>query len=166
MRLESRRSEMILPRTDSVRAQGRGREPGCATARQVLRELYPCLEWHHLDASSRCSATRAHVRAALVALTLGVALLRQWTWTIILAIVAVIAAEMINTVAEAIVDLVTETYHLLAKIAKDVAAGAVLWSAIGAVVVGIVIFGPHLLFLLTHFLSIRRFPLSPAAVAV
>jgi diacylglycerol kinase len=41
-------------------------------------------------------------------------------------------------------------YHPLAKIAKDVAAGAVLWSAIGAVAVGIVIFGPHLLSLLTH----------------
>ncbi len=95
---------------------------------------------------------RVHVALALVALTLGVALhLSAMEFAvIILAIVAVIAAEMINTVAEAIVDLVTDTYHPLAKIAKDVAAGAVLWSAIGAVVVGIVIFGPHLLSLLTH----------------
>ena len=95
---------------------------------------------------------RVHVALALVALTLGVALhLSAMEFAvIILAIVAVIAAEMINTVAEAIVDLVTDTYHPLAKIAKDVAAGAVLWSAIGAVAVGIVIFGPHLLSLLTH----------------
>jgi diacylglycerol kinase len=95
---------------------------------------------------------RVHVALALVALTLGVALhLSAMEFAvIILAIVAVIAAEMINTVAEAIVDLVTDTYHPLAKIAKDVAAGAVLWSAICAVAVGIVIFGPHLLSLLTH----------------
>ena len=95
---------------------------------------------------------RVHVAIALVALTLGVALhLSAMEFAvIILAIVAVIAAEMINTVAEAIVDLVTDTYHPLAKIAKDVAAGAVLWSSIGAVAVGIVIFGPHLLALLTH----------------
>jgi diacylglycerol kinase len=95
---------------------------------------------------------RVHVALALVALTLGVALhLSAMEFAvIILAIVAVIAAEMINTVAEAIVDLVTDTYHPLAKVAKDVAAGAVLWSAIGAVAVGIVIFGPHLLSLLAH----------------
>jgi diacylglycerol kinase len=95
---------------------------------------------------------RVHVALALVALTLGVALhLSAMEFAvIILAIVAVIAAEMINTVAESIVDLVTDTYHPLAKIAKDVAAGAVLWSSIGAVAVGIVIFGPHLLALLTH----------------
>jgi diacylglycerol kinase len=94
---------------------------------------------------------RVHVALALVALTLGVALhLSAMEFAvIILAIVAVIGAELINTVAEAIVDLVTDTYHPLAKIAKDVAAGAVLWSAIGAVAVGIVIFGPHLLSLLS-----------------
>ncbi len=39
---------------------------------------------------------------------------------------AVTSLEMINTVVEAVVDLVTEEYHPLAKIAKDVAAGAVL----------------------------------------
>src|SRR6185437_2161101 len=79
---------------------------------------------------------RVHVALALVALTLGVALhLSAMEFAVII----------LAIVAEAIVDLVTETYHPLAKIAKDVAAGAVLWSAIGAVVVGIVIFGPHLL---------------------
>src|SRR4029078_13536019 len=68
---------------------------------------------------------RLHVALALVALTLGVALhLSAMEFAvIILAIVDVIAAEMINTVAESIVDLVTDTYHPLAKIAKDVAAG-------------------------------------------
>ncbi len=98
---------------------------------------------------------RVHLAAALGAITLGVALRLSPVEfaAILLAIVAVVAAELINTVAEAIVDLVTDTYHPLAKVAKDVGAGAVLWSAIGAVAVGIVIFGPHLLSLfmqLTH----------------
>ena len=52
----------------------------------------------------------------------------------------VFMAEMINTAVEAVVDLVTEKYHELAKIAKDVAAGAVLIAAINALVVAYLIF--------------------------
>jgi diacylglycerol kinase len=47
-------------------------------------------------------------------------------------------------VAEAAVDLATAEYHPLAKIAKDVAAGAVLLTAITAVIVGLLILGPPL----------------------
>ena len=57
----------------------------------------------------------------------------------------VMAAEMVNTVVEAAVDLASPGYHPLAKVAKDVAAGAVLLTAIGAVVIGVCIFLPHLL---------------------
>ncbi len=60
-------------------------------------------------------------------------------------IVLVIAFEMLNTVVEAIVDLVSVDYHPLAKIAKDVAAGSVLVVAIGAACVGILVLGPHML---------------------
>jgi diacylglycerol kinase (ATP) len=42
---------------------------------------------------------------------------------------------MVNTMVEALVDLVTQQYQPLAKVAKDVAAGVVLLSAIGSVVV-------------------------------
>ncbi len=52
----------------------------------------------------------------------------------------VLVAEMINTAVEAVVDLVTETYHPLAKTAKDIAAGAVLVTAVNALVVGFLIF--------------------------
>jgi diacylglycerol kinase len=66
-------------------------------------------------------------------------------WAIIaLTIGLVLAAESFNTVAELTVDLATTEYHLLAKIAKDVAAGAVLLMAIIAVVVGLLILGPPL----------------------
>lgn len=61
-----------------------------------------------------------------------------------LTISLVLFAELINTAIEAVVDLVTEEYHPLAKIAKDVAAGAVLITAGLAVLVGISIFFPYL----------------------
>jgi diacylglycerol kinase (ATP) len=63
---------------------------------------------------------------------------------ILLTSAGVLVAEMINTVVEATVDLATREYDPLARVAKDVAAGAVLLSAIIAVGVGIVIFGSHL----------------------
>lgn len=52
----------------------------------------------------------------------------------------VIAAEMINTAIEALVNLQTASYDALARIAKDVAAGAVLVLAVSALVVGGIIF--------------------------
>lgn len=56
------------------------------------------------------------------------------------AISMVIISEMFNTAIEAAVDLATDKYHPLARIAKNVAAGAVLISTINAVVVGYFIF--------------------------
>lgn len=52
----------------------------------------------------------------------------------------VFLAEMLNTAVEAVVDLVTEKYHELAKVAKNVAAGAVLIAALNALVVGYLVF--------------------------
>ena len=67
-------------------------------------------------------------------------------WAVLAAtVVLVLAAEMTNTMVEALVDLVTVEYHPLAKVAKDVAAGIVLLTAIGSVVVGLFIFLPKLL---------------------
>ena len=51
-------------------------------------------------------------------------------------ITMVITAEMINTAIEAVVDLNTNFYHPLSKVAKNTAAGAVLITAINAVLVG------------------------------
>jgi diacylglycerol kinase (ATP) len=56
-----------------------------------------------------------------------------WKWAaLIVAVVSVLSAEMLNTALEAVVDLASPDYHELAKRAKDVAAGAVLVSVIGA----------------------------------
>ena len=60
----------------------------------------------------------------------------------------VISLELVNTAVEAVVDLVTEERKPLAKIAKDTAAGAVLFTAIMAVIIGGIIFIPHFIALL------------------
>ena len=56
----------------------------------------------------------------------------------------ILSLELVNTAIEAVVDLVTEERKSLAKIAKDTAAGAVLVSAIMAIVIGLIIFVPKL----------------------
>jgi diacylglycerol kinase (ATP) len=56
----------------------------------------------------------------------------------------VLFAEMINTSIELLVDLVSPEYHTLAKLAKDVAAGAVLLAAIGAAVMGYIILSSYI----------------------
>ncbi len=93
---------------------------------------------------------RVHLGLGVVAAGLGLWLgLNSTEWAVLLVIMALVyCLEMINTVAEAVVDLVTEEYHPLAKIAKDVAAGAVLVAAFFAVGVGVLLFGPRLVALL------------------
>lgn len=71
---------------------------------------------------------------------------------IFVAITGVFIAEMFNTVIEICVDLASPTYHPLAKIAKDVAAGAVLLNAILSVIIGLLVLGPHLWSFLRHYL--------------
>ena len=70
----------------------------------------------------------------------------KYEWAILaLTIGLVISCELINTSIEAAVDLVTEEYHPLAKVAKDTSAAAVFIFAIVAVIVGIIIFLPKII---------------------
>ena len=62
------------------------------------------------------------------------------TLILFITIALVIVAEMINTSIEAAIDLITDKYHELAKIAKNVAAGAVLISAVNSIIVAYIIF--------------------------
>src|SRR5512143_3361085 len=71
----------------------------------------------------------------------------EWALLVVL-ISVVLSAELFNTALEATLDRVSIEEHPLAKIGKDVAAGAVLITAIGAVIVGLLIFGPRLLTLI------------------
>jgi diacylglycerol kinase len=60
-------------------------------------------------------------------------------------ILLVILSEMINTSIEEMVNLITNEHRKEAKIAKDVGAGMILVSALGAAVIGIIIFTPYIL---------------------
>jgi diacylglycerol kinase len=82
---------------------------------------------------------RIHLTAAFYALSLGVFLKVDGARLalLLLTIATVLFAEMLNTAMEALVDLMSAQQHPLAKIAKDVAAGAVLVLAAASVVVGI-----------------------------
>lgn len=70
-------------------------------------------------------------------------------WLIILVCaMLVLVLEMINTAIEFLCDIVTKDLHPLIKIIKDVAAGAVLISAAGSAIVGLIIFLPKIFALL------------------
>lgn len=89
---------------------------------------------------------RLHTLAATVAVVLGslLRLPRRDFISVLTAIMVVMVAEMVNTAVESVVDIASPAYHPLAKVAKDVAAGAVLFAAGGALALGIWVFGPRL----------------------
>jgi len=64
---------------------------------------------------------------------------------LVLAIVLVWVAEALNTAFEFLCDVASPEFHPIVKKSKDVAAGAVLFSALGAVIVGIIVFYPYVL---------------------
>lgn len=88
-----------------------------------------------------------HALATILAVALGLWLeITAAGWAILsITIVMVWAAECFNTAVEATIDLVSPQKHPLAKIAKDTAAAGVLFTAIGALGVGLFLFGPALL---------------------
>ena len=87
-----------------------------------------------------------HAVATLLAVAAGVALglgAADWKW-LVLTIVMVWVAETMNTAFEHLCDVVSPDHHASVKIAKDVAAAAVLICALGAVVMAWLIFAPYL----------------------
>ncbi len=90
---------------------------------------------------------KIHLAAGVIVLILSGFFRLSWQefLFVVLAIALVLMAEAFNTAIETVVDLVSPDYHRLAGKAKDAAAGAVLAAAIFSVVVGIVVFGRHIL---------------------
>jgi diacylglycerol kinase len=92
-----------------------------------------------------------HAVATILVLTAAF-LLRMsagdWCW-IILAISIVWTAEALNTAFEFLADAASPEFHPLVGDAKDVAAGAVLITAIAAAVIGVIIFWPYVVRLIS-----------------
>jgi diacylglycerol kinase (ATP) len=88
-----------------------------------------------------------HLLATVCACALGLAIgISRLEWcAVALAIAVVWMAEAINTAFEFLCDAASPEFHPLVQKGKDVAAAAVLLSAVGAVAIGLLVFGPHLL---------------------
>jgi diacylglycerol kinase (ATP) len=85
---------------------------------------------------------RLHFAAAILVLVLALVLGvdRVELVGLMLSVAFVLVAEMINSAIEAAIDVATSSFDPLAKLAKDIAAGAVLIASINAVVVGYLVF--------------------------
>ena len=106
---------------------------------------------HALDGIQYTTSHERNFRIELffaIAVTIASFILKvsliEWA-LLVLVIGIVLALEMVNTAMERCVDLVTKDYKELAKIAKDVAAGAVFVMSMFSVVIGIIIFLPKII---------------------
>lgn len=87
-----------------------------------------------------------HIGVSIVVLVLAVILqVRKWeAVTLILLITAIIILELINTIFERFSDMLKPRVHTYVKVIKDMMAATVLVAAIGAIIIGILIFFPYL----------------------
>ncbi|MBN1312582.1 MAG: diacylglycerol kinase family protein [Anaerolineae bacterium] len=109
--------------------------------------------WQHL------LKTQPNARIHL-AFTIGIMGMGLWlnldgtSWAILwLVIGLVITAEFFNSAIEAVVDIASPTPHPLAKAAKDMGAGGVLFAACVAVIIGLLVLGPPLMARLIDWLK-------------
>lgn len=136
----------LTPRTSAVGQPGARRAQTAESAvRAFLRSFVYAGRglWHALRTQRNM---RVHAALAGLAIALGLVLrISPVEWALVfVAITGVVITEMINTVVEALVDLASPHFNSLAKVAKDVAAGAVLLNAILAVVIALFVYVPHL----------------------
>jgi diacylglycerol kinase (ATP) len=94
-------------------------------------------------ASQHNAWIHAAATAAVIACGVITGITRAEWCVLVLAMVAVWTAEALNTAFEFLCDVASPEFHPLVEKAKDVAAGAVLLSAIGAAGVGVLVFAPY-----------------------
>jgi diacylglycerol kinase len=141
------RGESSSPLSLEGEGRGAGEHPN-----KVTNELYSRASsfrhafagWWFVLKTQHNAWIHALVSTAVLLLGLWLHLTRQEWAILILTMMAVWMAEFMNTALEAVVDMTMPDLHPLAKVAKDVAAAAVLVGAIGAVVIGLLILGPPL----------------------
>ena len=90
---------------------------------------------------------RFHVFAALIAIAIAVFFnITRIEWMmVLLCIAAVLSSELINTAVERICDRITKDRDSLIGNAKDLAAGSVLIISAAALIIGAIIFTPHII---------------------
>ncbi|HEY7428266.1 MAG TPA: diacylglycerol kinase family protein [Gemmataceae bacterium] len=100
--------------------------------------------WWYVLRSQRNAWIHAVTSVAVFAVGFWLGLGRTDGAILLLTVALVWVAEFVNTAVEAVVDLLSPDLHPLAKVAKDVAAAAVLIAALAAVGVGLLLLGPPL----------------------
>lgn len=106
---------------------------------------------HAIDGILHTIITERNFRIHLVLLSLTIIAgiffkIARYEWLCIASIASmVLFSELINTAVENTLDWLEPNHHETVKIVKDVCAGAVLVCAIGAAIIGIIIFTPHVI---------------------
>jgi diacylglycerol kinase (ATP) len=104
--------------------------------------------WRGLVGVAR-SQHNAWIHASATVVTVAAGLwfgLERVEWALlVVTIAAVWTAEAFNTAIEALGNAVSPEHHPIVAVAKDAAAGAVLIAAVGAFVIGVLVFGPRVL---------------------
>ena len=88
-----------------------------------------------------------HAVISLAVILLGLVLgLSRWEWVSLMLVIGLVwMAEVFNTAVELLVDLVSPQPSEMARLVKDISAGAVLLCALVSIGVGLVVLGPNLL---------------------
>jgi diacylglycerol kinase len=112
--------------------------------RRVKSFVYAFAGWAYMLRTQPNSWIHAAFSIAVFGVGFWLGLPRR-DWALLIVVIMIVwIAEFTNTAVEAIVDMTMPTPHPLARVAKDVAAAAVLVAAAGSVVVGLLILGPPL----------------------
>jgi diacylglycerol kinase (ATP) len=107
------------------------------------------------------------IAAGVLIAALAIGVERLELIALLLAIAFVLIAEMINTAVEAAIDVATTAFDPLAKLAKDIAAGAVLIATVNAVAVGYLIFSERIVNRSSHLIDdIRDAPAQLTLIAL
>jgi diacylglycerol kinase (ATP) len=141
--------KQLLPKTQKDQQEQR------SLAWNVAPDLFASFRyaWQGLVYATRTQRNfRIHLGVAIIVWTICFLLSLSFLETAVLTamIALVLVLELLNTALESVVDLtVQQTYHELAKIAKDCAAAAVLIGAIASLSVALLISFPHFRAMLT-----------------
>jgi diacylglycerol kinase (ATP) len=120
------------------------RKPGRRAVSRWASFRHAFAGWRHVLRTQRNAWIHAVASIGVCAIALWLRLPRLDGAILFLTVALVWVAEFVNTAVEAVVDLLSPDVHPLAKVAKDVAAAAVLIAALAAVAVGLLLLGPPL----------------------
>lgn len=116
--------------------------------RRLLRSFQCALRGIWVARSGANLRIHAAATAAVVVLVLAYQIAGSRLGLVVLAVTTVIAAELVNTAIEQTCDLIAELHGIgqddRIRDIKDLAAGAVLITALGAALLGLIVFGPLL----------------------